>query len=61
MTGDIDIAVRNLISSLVDIKNDPTSSGDRMLMASSLLSKWDTDRGNDWYTSTKKTEEMKDV
>jgi hypothetical protein len=58
--GDIDLAVRNLILTLVDIKNDPASSRERMLMASRLLCQWDTDRGSDWYTSTKKIEEMKD-
>lgn len=56
MKGDIDFAVRELITNLIDIRQDMTLTQPERTQAYKLLCQWDHSRGIDWYTSTKKWE-----
>ena len=58
--GDIDIAIRNLITSIIDASNNMQSTQSERSIAHKLLRQWDIDRGTDWYTLTKKWEEIND-
>lgn len=53
--GNFDDAIHILIERLVRAKSSPGIGK----FASELLYDWDQRRGNDWYTSTKKSEQIR--
>lgn len=55
ITGNFEVALQKLITSLIDSKLETKKSASEL--AFKLLSEWDRNRGTDWYTSTKKQDE----
>lgn len=52
-SGNFETALRNLIRGLVEAKDEGDAT------AATLLARWDTDRGDDWYTRTRVQDEGK--
>ena len=54
IVGDFETAINCLLSDLICIKNDQNNDRDSELTARMVLHRWDKNRGNDWFTQTRK-------
>jgi hypothetical protein len=56
--NNFDLAIHTLIHSLVGVSRDMKLTQQERNIAHRLLAEWDCNRGDDWYTSTKRREIM---